>query len=391
MREIWHSAWLMLRRKRLRTALTVGGIAIGAAMVTLISGIGTVGERAIRQELQSMGIDGLSVSASEGLTVACLSSIRQLSEVEQAMPLLLRYGAVRFDHGSSESAVCCGIDAGADQVISLKLQHGRLLTAGDILGENEVCVVDEALARAVYGRSGIVGKSLTVLLENAAPQRLTVVGVTAAGSSLLQSVTSMIPYMVYIPYTTLQTLTGTETFDQIAVRAVSAAGTDEAQQAIEQSLARSGEPIGRLTTENLAVQRERLDSMVQILSLALTAIGGVSLLVSGFGIMTVMLSSVHERMREIGIKKAIGATRGRILAEFLAGAVLLSLLGAAAGLAIGCAVFWLGCTALGAEPAISVRQLLPVAGLTVLLGAVFGAYPAYKAAGLRPVEALRAE
>ena len=96
-------------------------------------------------------------------------------------------------------------------------------------------------------------------------------------------------------------------------------------------------------------------------------------------------------MREIGIKKAIGATRGRILAEFLAGAVLLSLLGAAAGLAIGCAVFWLGCTALGAEPAISVRQLLPVAGLTVLLGAVFGAYPAYKAAGLRPVEALRAE
>lgn len=389
MMQLWRSAWISLGRRRLRTALTAAGIAIGTALVVLISGIGAVGEGAIRHELECMGMDGLSVSASQGLTTPCLSSIRELPMVTQAMPLLLRFGGAQINH-EQYSVVGCGVDAGADQVISLQLLHGRLLAPGDIVSEAPVCVIDEALAMDAFGRENAVGEWITVILEEAVLE-LEIVGVTATGSSLLQTVTAMIPYMLYTPYTMLQGAVGVDTFDQIAVRVSSPEQTADAQAAIRRVLSRVPDDIGTLMTENLATQRERLDAMVSIISAALTAIGGVSLLVSGFGIMTVMLSSVHERTREIGIKKAIGATRARILAEFLAGAFLLSLIGALAGFVIGLGIYVGGCAFLGLSPVWRVGELAGLMGLTLCLGMIFGVYPAYQAASLRPVQALRQE
>lgn len=389
MKGIWRSAWIALGRKRLRSLLTISSIAIGTAMVVLVICIGGIGTQAIHHELESMGIDGLSVSATDGLTVSALTAIRCLSEVRQAMPLSLQFASAIVGD-DAYSVVGCGIDSGADQVISLQLLHGRMLTSGDVAAQTAVCVVDEALAQDAFGRSNVVGQSLSLYYDDGMLET-TVVGVTATGSSLLQNVTALIPYMVYLPYTIQQTVTGVYEFDQIAVRLRAGEEPESAETAIQQTLSRGGERYGTLTTENLATQRARLDTMVDILTLILTAIGGVSLLVSGFGIFTVMLSSVNERTREIGIKKAIGATRTRVMAEFLAGAFLMSLCGAAAGLLAGGGVVMIGCWRLGFAPVFPYGRLAAVMGITLLLGTAFGAYPAYQAAGLRPVEALRYE
>lgn len=389
MSGVWRSAWIALGRKRLRTVLTVSSIAIGTALVVLILCIGRIGTDAVGRELESMGINGLSVSSSEGLTASSLSTVRSLPQVSNAMPLCLQFATALAD-GGAYSVVGCGIDSGADQVISLELLHGRMLSRQDVAGQTAVCVVDEALARDVYGRSNIVGQPITMLYENGTLE-LTVVGVSATGSSLLQNVTALIPYMVYVPYTSQQTATGLFVFDQIAVRLAENTPSEEAEKAIRRELARNGESLNALTLENLASQRQRLDAMMDIVSLALTAIGGVSLLVSGFGILTVMLSSVNERTREIGIKKAIGATRGRILTEFLAGALLLSLLGALTGILLGCGAVLVGCLLMGYPPVFPAMELAVVFALTLLLGVLFGAYPAYQAAGMRPVDALRYE
>ena len=389
MKDLWRSAWISLARNRLRTAMTVCGIAVGTAMVVLVSCIGAVGEKAVYHELESMGINGISVSATDGLTRACLQSIRDLPMVSQAMPLVLSFSSVEFG-GKEYSTVGCGIDAGADQVISLQLLHGRLLSGGDLVGETEVCVIDATLAQEAFGRDNVVGETLT-LLRGERSVDLLVVGVTATGSSLLQNMTSIIPYMVYMPYTTLQSIADVEVFDQIAVRVSADSDTQQAQQAIQRSLSRLDEDIGTLKTEDLSNQRVRLERLVTILSLGLTAIGGVSLLVSGCGIMTVMLSSVHERMREIGIKKAIGAVKGRILAEFLVGALLISAIGAVVGVALGLSVMGIAARLVGFSFERLLGRMLGIFLLTLLLGAVFGTYPAYKAAGLKPVDALRQE
>ncbi len=387
MKGVWHSAWLALWRKRLRTILTVSSIGIGTAMVVLILSIGRIGTGAVNHELETMGMDGLSISCTAGLTERALTLVRSLPSVRLAMPLSLEFAVAKVD-GIGHSVVACGIDAGAEQAISLELLHGRMLTPADLLEERSVCVVDEAMALDVYGYTNVVGRSFTVAYEGGT-QELTVVGVSAAGSSLLQNVTALIPYMVYLPYTAQQRVTGDTAFDQIAVRLKDPSVSGEAEKGIQGVLMRSGEPIENLITENLASQRERLGSMMDVVTLVLTAIGGVSLLVSGFGILTVMLSSVHERTREIGIKKAIGATRQRIMAEFLAGAFLMSLFGAVLGLTFGCGAVMIGSAVLGITPLFSVVELTGVVLLTLVLGTVFGAYPAYQAAGLRPVEALR--
>ena len=321
--ELIRNALRQLLRKRGRTLLTVGGIAVGVMMVSIVTVVGNVGRAFVDEELDSMGVSGLSVMAlttDTMLSEEALREIRDLSQVSSAMPLMLQINSISTPRGNSDS-VLCGIDAGAGQVISLTLRYGRMIAAGDVAASAPVCVLDEAAAKAAYGREAVVGKTVTVTVGQLT-QELTVIGVTQTGSSLLQSVTSMIPGMVYLPYTTLQQLTGRQTFDQIAVRTVSSDVTDQTGERIKRVLDRLYEGNAPFRTDNLAAQKDRLGRLVDIVAGVLTVLSGVSLVVSGFGIMTVMLSSVSERTREIGVKKAIGATQNRILAEFLAESIL---------------------------------------------------------------------
>lgn len=395
MRDILGNAVKSLSRKFSRTMLTVSGITVGVTLVVIVSMISTAGKTVVGQELDDMGLGGLSIHAQSGTSAAGqlnednLAVLRQMADIQSAMPLILQYSTSSLREQTDNSMIC-GIDAGAGQVISLSLCYGRLISPGDVAAGASVCVVDEAVAEAAYHRGNIVGKTITLQLGGN-PEEFTIVGVTETGSSLLQNLTEYIPGMVYIPYTTLQNMTGRSSFDQIAVRLTDESDSAVAQQHILQTLDRLAGTTGSFQAENLAMQKDRLSSLMNMVSLVLTLISGISLLVSGLGIMTIMLVSVTERTREIGIKKALGASRGRILLEFLAEAIMITLLGSVVGLLLGGAAAWAGLSLFGVSITVSVTGVLSLIGFCVLIGGVFGVYPAVKAARMHPVDALRSE
>ena len=389
MAELLKSTIKLLCKKRLRTLLTVAGIGVGTLLITLVSVLGDTGKAIIGNELNGMGLDGIAVSSDidGALCEETLLRIRDLHRVESAMPLAVQVSTAKVGI-LDDYVAACGIDAGADQVISLEVLHGRLLERGDISGSSRVCVVDEAVAREAYHRENIVGKTLTLRIGDTT-ETFTVVGVSKAGSSVMQNVAGYIPYMVYFPYTTLRQVTGDESFDRIAVRVSDGADMEAARDTLQRMLLHSDTLDATYTLDNLATQRDKLEHLMDIIALVLKIISAVSLLVAGMSIMTVMLVSVHERTAEIGIKKAVGATGNRILLEFMAEAVLLTLAGSVAGVAVALLAVGVAAGFSGIPVTVSLFTVFGIIAFSVFLGVIFGVYPAKKAAALPPAAALR--
>lgn len=389
------SAAKNLGRKKMRSALTILGITIGVASVILIGNIGQCGTQAVNTEIDSLGLGGLTISADSqegeeaGLTREDLKTIRENSSVEEATPVIMQNTKISFRNEQMDALVW-GIDTKASQVISLQVLYGRAISNADVNTYANVCMVDQNFARAAYNRDNIVGKHISILY-NGIQEDFEVVGVIKTGSGLLSNIIGdYIPNFVYVPYSTLQDTSGSNYFNQIAVRVANGADADETGQNIVNTLARVNGG-GQYTSSNLVKQKDGLLKLMDIVTLVLSAVGAISLLVASLSIMTVMLVSVNERTREIGIKKSIGAKRGTILLEFLLEAILISVIGCGIGVAIGNGVSYLGAFLFG----ISLSFRFDVMGMAVLFslltGVVFGVYPAVKASAMKPVDALRQE
>lgn len=387
------SGFRCLLRSKARSVLTVAGIAVGVMAVVIVSSIGEIGKASINSELAGMGMDSLVVSAQSGavskLTENELNKIKALDTVQNAMPLMsiITSGTLR---DSGITVMAWGVNEDADNVIDLEVLCGRLINSGDIAEKNNVCVIDEAIAEAQYKRTNIVGKKITLNIGGN-PIDFEIVGVVKNGVNTLQNMLGgFIPDFVYIPYSVMQSNLGRNTFDQITVKLSDAAQSAKTVSDVETALAESG-PAGNFSVDDLLSRKEQMNNILSIAAAALSAVAGVSLIVSGISIMTVMLVSVSERTGEIGIKKSIGASRGVILAEFLIESELITLAGSLIGIAAGAIISGIICSVLGvgasADPGLCGILLL----FSLIIGGCFGAYPAYKAASLKPADALRRE
>lgn len=394
MREM-RSAWKSICRRGMRNLLTVISIAIGVAALVLTGTVAQAGKQAVEDEIACLGIGGLSVTADRRLMMTELGAeeLRLIGEMEHitgAIPVMVQYGRLAM-HGLISETVVWGIGSGADQVISLEAIHGRLLENQDVVLSRDVCLVDQAAAQLFYGRDNIVGKKLSLLLEEG-ERELTVVGIVSSGGNALQSmIGEYLPAFVYLPYTTLQQVSGREGFDQIAVKVTEGEDAEKIGGKIVDMLEYSSGLEGAYLARNMAGQKERLTRLMDIVGMALSGVAAISLVVSGLGTTTVMLVSVRERTREIGIKRAIGARTGRILSEFMLEAVLLSAAGGVLGAGLGTAGTLLARLLFGIKMLPSPGLVAVGIGFSLLSGILFGVYPAWRASRLDPVEALRQE
>ena len=385
-----------LGRKKLRTFLTVSGISIGVASVIIIGAIGEGGKTAVSGELDSLGINGLSISArgnadtiSPKILYDDVKNCLSIKGVNSAMPIIMQMGTSTI-HGKENEALVWGVGADAQKIIALKINHGSMFTQNDISSHALVCLVDEQYAMATFKRTNITGKTIMLNLGNGYTE-LKIKGVVATGSSLLYNIAGdYIPYFMYMPYTTAEDIKGQVGYDQIAVKTISDNNIDNVGKNIVKVL-NDNNGNQSFIASNMFKQKQKLANLLNIVTLIVSAIGAISMIVAGLGIMTVMTVSVSERTKEIGIKKAIGAKKRIIMIEFLFEALAISIIGGLIGIVFGIGTSVVASKIFAFNFDVKLNSVLISAGFAMLVGVLFGVYPAQKAAMLRPVEALRHE
>lgn len=382
-----------LFRKKGRSILTILGVAIGVCSVIIISSIGAFGTTAVNNELDSLGMGGLTIAAKKSnvsLSDNELQAVRETSGVLSATPVYMENSEAISSFGRSENSVVWGIDDNAKEIVALQLMYGREINKSDLSDNSSVCMVDQTFAQAMFDKDNAVGHKISLIIKGNT-EVFTIIGVIKTGSGLLQSAMgNYVPNFVYIPYTTMQSLNGSINYSQIITKATSDSNLTSLATRLENTLTfLNGSDDGSYAITNLAKQKESLTNILSIVTSILSAVGAVSLIVAGLSIMTVMLVSVGERKREIGIKKAIGATRFIIVREFLCEALMLSIIGCVVGVLISLALVTIGSKMLDMTVLINLKTVSVTCLFSVIMGAVFGVYPALMAAKLNPAETLR--
>ncbi|SNS49583.1 putative ABC transport system permease protein [Actinomadura meyerae] len=411
-----------LSANKLRSSLTTLGILIGVAAVILLVAVGNGSSEQIKQSIQRLGADSLTVSPSttgrggfggpggfgggrggpgggfgggsgqaadtgprtqaRDLTTADAKALASARSVKSASPVVTSQSVTAGYEGTSVTiGQFVGTTPSYFAAANKTAASGALFTDGDVTAARKTVVIGSTVAADLFGRVDPLGKKIDV-----GGIRFTVAGVLKATGSSSSSFSDPDSIAVAPLPAVQETLTGYGGLDQIIVQATGTGAVDTAQAEVAALLVQRHGTTDFSVSSQAGVQSAVSESS-RTFTVLLGAVAAISLLVGGIGITNIMLVTVTERTREIGIRKAIGAPRGAILGQFVAEATVLSLLGGLLGVLAGVAGSRF--TIAGVEPVLVPSSIVLALGVSVAIGLFFGGYPASRAARLRPIEALR--
>jgi putative ABC transport system permease protein len=394
-----------IRVNKMRSILTMLGIIIGIASVIAVFAIGNGGKAAINKEFESFGVNRLmlyhnwseEISNRDLMTLDDIEAIKRnvgddvvaVSPTYSESMSLIQKMHKKDDQGTMLNVN--GVNEEYDKIQKIDMLSGRFLLDSDDEGGRSVVVIDDQLALDSFGTTDVIGDKITVSYYN---QKLSyvIVGIYEAPKASLFSGYET-SHDVYIPYSTLARTVGLG--DNVYMAEINT-NPDSSRDKIEDKILRVLSQRHRNEPEKYRVysaesEMEIVNQVTGVITGIISAIAAISLLVGGIGVMNIMLVSVTERTREIGIRKALGASRKDILMQFLVEAVIISLIGGIIGTAIGAGIATIVAYRLTLPPVVPMNAVVIAWVFSAGVGIFFGMYPANQAAKLDPIEALRYE
>jgi len=376
-----------LIKNRMRTVLTIIGITIGvASMITVIS-VSNGGQAMINDELLKFGTNRIWLLPSDlqgpesMLDMRDVEMLKGVSGIKDIAPSVYEKAYLSYDGGKIVSDVV-GTNEALFRIEHTNYVEGMGLTKNDIDYSRRRVVLSRDAKEKLFGNSKALGQKVSIN-----GQKFTVAGVEDDNQSIYASFFSG---KCYIPVTTFKELFGKKYFNEISITALSTEALNGVIKASTSMLLnRYGD--GSLKIINLTQEIENAKNILDIFTIVVGAVAGVALLVGGIGIMNIMLVTVKERTREIGIRKALGAGEHHILGQFLAEALFYAVLGGLLGVGIGALTTKLSSSIIGVKSEISMSAAFLSVLFSATVGILFGLIPAYKASKLNPVDALRHE
>ena len=391
----------------LRSFLTMLGIIIGVAAVITILAVGNGATEVITNTFADVGATTVTLSAEdtknevtgEALTLDDLNVLREsIDEINYISPLTRLTGQVSIEDDGNKQVImeAANLDTQyTSQTMSSQLVAGRYLNEQEVEQGADVIVIDADLAEAAFNRTDVVGESIRVVSNNT-PMDLLIVGVTEGMYGDLQGEfdASEMPAFVSIPHTTAANYFPDQaSIEEAHILVEETEQIESVSQQAVRLLELRHDAVGSnvYSAQNLLNALDQVNNVLDLFIQFIAAVAGIALLVGGIGVMNIMLVSVTERTREIGTRKALGATTNMILLQFLIEAVLLSVIGGLIGLLFGAGLSSILGSVLDIVPQITFGNVAAVLAFSIAIGVFFGIYPAKRAAELNPIDALRYE
>jgi len=391
---------------KMRSLLTTLGIIIGISSVIAVVALGDGLKSSVAKEFENIGVKRIYMTMNWEKTIQDRdilthkdyeALIRAFSEDIKASTVTYSQGGKVIDQNKGKKEIdvqLIGVNGEYPDIEPLDMTGGRFLMESDVVSYRPAAVVDVGLAKRLLGREAVAGERITVQL-NSQSLSLVIVGTYSPKSSSINNAFGYVPpAVIYVPITTLEKTLGLDDFVYgIDINLQAEADPVATIDRMKAFLARRHNTVGedKYMGYSAEKQLEFANNFTGILTLVIGAIAAISLVVGGIGVMNIMMVSVTERTREIGIRKSLGARRQDILTQFLVEAVIISVLGGIIGTLLGVGFAYGLSTLIKIPPHVGIGTILVAWLFSAGVGIFFGIYPASKASKLDPIEALRYE
>ncbi len=386
LRELLKMALINIKGSKMRSLLTTLGIMIGIAAVIAVVAIGEGGRSALNMEVEKFGTNIFVIYVREELRPGDFQMI-DVEVIKSAVPqvkYLAPQNNLSVKVRGPRKEINLGLTGTTSELADIRnieMKSGRFINEDDQVNSRNVIVLDEDAARELFGTADPLGQQVSIEGDGAL-----VVGVVRKVESKLDEGGSK---AAYVPLSFTSHMRGIEMIYYLYGSATDKTAVDEAMNSSVKVLERRHQNPKHYSCESMQGNLRQINQILDIIGLIISSIAGISLLVGGIGVMNIMLVSVSDRTREIGIRMALGARRRDILIQFLVEAIVLCLIGGLLGTIIGYSGAFAVAKIADWPPLVSWKTIGLAFGFSTAVGLIFGVYPANRAARLDPIEALR--